>query len=193
MDKIEEKDIETLKQNGKKFKFSIKKTIAGIMISTIIVSGLPHLQYKVALYKAQNDTYISQLLESNIDKKDKIAQIYEKAINNNKNIPQELKEKLIRSFIDLVIDVYGDFFDDKTIYNMYAVASTEKITEISDFAKEHGWYRGDYNPYTNTISLEDTIEDCSEILIAHEQLHAILKSGLLSSGLANRFTWICIK
>lgn len=52
---------------------------------------------------------------------------------------------------------------------MYAVASTEKITEMSSFAKEHGWWSGDYNSYTNVYSLYSSTEKASSSLIAHEQ------------------------
>ena len=68
---------------------------------------------------------------------------------------------------------------------MYAVASTQEIKQMSDFAAEHGWWNGDYNSFSNTYSLDNSVEDADLSLIAHEQLHAILKTGIIDTGFTN--------
>lgn len=184
MDEITEKDVSELKSKGKKIKIIIKRTLLGVVSAALIFSLLPNVQYQIALQKANNDTYIKDVLSSDETREEKIAKIFEEAINNNENISSELKKRIIDSFTTQVINRAGCFFTDKTIMNMYAVASTEKIKEMSNFSKEHGWWSGNYNPYTNTYSLYNG-EESDYSLIAHEQLHAILKNGLINTGFTN--------
>lgn len=180
---IEEKDIGELKKKEKKFKFPIKRTLLGVLCTTLIWSAIPNIEYNIARIQANNNKYITSVLEdTNLSKEQQIAQIYKTALMENKNIPDDIKELLIASFTSEVINHAGIFFTEDTIRNMYAVAKTEKISQMSEFAKEHGWWSGDYNPYTNTMKVA-TYED--ESLLAHEQLHAILKNGLFGTGLTS--------
>ena len=141
---IEEKDIGELKKKGKKFKFPIKRTLLGVLCTTLIWSAIPNIEYNIARIQANNNKYITSVLEdTNLSKEQQIAQIYKTALMENKNIPDDIKELLIASFTSEVINHAGIFFTEDTIRNMYAVAKTEKISQMSEFAKEHGWWSGD--------------------------------------------------
>lgn len=185
MNEIIEKDVSELQSKGKKFKFSIKRTLLGVISAALVFPSIPNVEYQIALKKANNSTYIEEVLSTDQSREEQIAQIFAEAIENNNNIPDDIKDRVIESFTTQVINRAGGFFTDETIRNMYAVASTEKITEMSSFSKEHGWWGGDYNSYTNTYSLYASTEQSNSSLIAHEQLHAILKKGLIDTGLTN--------
>lgn len=179
---IEEKDVSKLKT--KKIKFAIKRTLIGILCATLVWTSIPNIKYSVERIQADNSQYITNVLEDNsLSKEQQIAQIYKKALMENKNIPDDIKEALIDSFTSEVINHAGVFFTEDTIKNMYAVAKTEKVSPTSEFAKEHGWWSGDYNSYKNEITVNLDGSEYDKSLLAHEQLHAILKKGLWGTGL----------
>lgn len=182
MEEIVEKDVNELQNKKKTFKTTMKKTLLGIISTALVFSTIPNISYQVALQKANDSSYIEEVLSTDQKKEDKIAQIFAEAIKKNNNIPDGLKNRIIESFTTQVIDRAGVFFTDETIRNMYAVASTERIKEMSSFAKEHGWWTGDYNSYTNRYSIDSTVGENDDSLIAHEQLHAILKKGMINTG-----------
>lgn len=186
MDEIIEKDIDDLKSKGKQFKIVLKRTLLGVISATLIFSMVPNIEYQIALNKANNSSYIEEVLSSNDKtKEEKISQIFTQAIENNDKIPDDLKTRVIESFTEEVINRAGSFFTDKTIKNMHAVASTQKIEEMLEFSVEHGWWSGSYRSYFNTYSLDTTTEEPESTLIAHEQLHAIVKTGLIDTGFTN--------
>lgn len=179
MASFEEKDIKELRKKKKSFKQIIKKTVIGVCTAATIFSMIPNIRYGVALVNAKNNSYIVQTFNDNISRKEQVALIFAEGIRNNPNISEEFKEIIIYSFTENVINKFGDFFPEQLVYNMYAVASTESWTIMSDFAQKHGWWSGNYNPYLNNISIEYSND---QDLIAHEQLHAILKYGLFGVG-----------
>ena len=171
------------KQSGKKK--IIRRVIAGATTTALAISLFPTVNYDIAKYKAKHNFEIQEILNySNEEKTKKIAELFEEAIKSNKKIEEESKSKIIESFTTLVIEPHGSEFSEDTIINMYAVASTEGVTKMSDFAVEHGWWGGDYNTYTNSFSINPNSVE-SEELIAHEQLHGILKDGNFGTGLTN--------
>lgn len=186
MEEIIEKDISDLKSKVKQFKIVLKRTLLGVISATLVFSTAPNIEYQIALNKANNSSYIEKVLSSNDKtKEDKISQIFTQAIENNDKIPHDLKARVIEAFTEEVIDRAGSFFTDKTIKNMYAVASTQKIEEMLEFSVEHGWWSGSYRSYFNTYSIDTTTKEPSSTLIAHEQLHAIVKTGLIDTGFTN--------
>ena len=185
MDEIVEKDIEDLKSKGKKIKIALKRTLVGVISAVLIFSMAPNIEYQIALNKANNSSYIEEVLSTNQTKEEKISQIFAQAIESNDKIPDDLKGRVIEAFTTEVINRAGYFFTNKTIKNMYAVASTQEIKQMSDFAAEHGWWNGYYNSFSNTYSLDNSVEDADLSLIAHEQLHAILKTGIIDTGFTN--------
>lgn len=185
MEEIIEKNVEDLKSKCKKIKISLKRTLLGIISATLVFSTLPNIEYKIALYEANHSPYIEEVLATEQTKEEKIAQIFAQAIQGNDNIPDDVKDRVIEAFTTEVINHTGYFFTDKVIKNMYAVASTQKIEQMSDYAIEHGWWDGDYSSYLNTYTLPGTIEDTDLSIIAHEQMHAILKRGMVNTGFTN--------
>lgn len=184
MDKIVEKNVQTIQSiaKKKKIKSAIKQTVIGVVLSSIALSTVPNLKYNIALFNAKSDSYIASVLNSDDNKIEQVKMIYAKAINNNPNLDDKLKKKMIESFSKYVLDKFAVFFSEENIRNMYAVASTETISEMSAFAKAYGWWSGDYNSYFNNLSL-NTLDN--EELLAHEQLHAMVKSGLFGTGLTD--------
>ncbi len=178
---IEEKDIGELKKKNKPIRSTLKKCLVGVLITGTIITAIPNIQYGIEKVKAKYNTNIENIINSE-DKTKKIEELYRQAIMKNKNIDEDVKEKLIQSFTNQVIIPYGNYFTDETILNMIAVASTQKIETMSEFFINHSWWSGDYMSFLNTLSVEETSD---EILLAHEELHAILKSGILGSGLTS--------
>lgn len=163
----------------KNIKSNVKIAILAFAIGSSLISLTPNIKYKIALLKAKNNKEIIRLINDKNNKEENIKTIYELAINKNNNIPIESKKILIKAFEENFIEPYYNLILDETIYNMYAVASTQRVKEMSKTAKKYGWWSGDYNSYTNTIYLYSYN---SKVLVAHEQLHAILKTGLFDMG-----------
>lgn len=184
MNEIIEKDVKSLKSKGKKIRTAIKRTIIGLVVTATIISTIPTIKFHVALSEAKNSTYISDVLNNEKTRFEQVKEIFQEAINKNPNLDNELKEKVIKSFSEYVLDKYAGFFTRENIENMYAVAKTERVHEMSNFAKEHSWWGGDYNSYFNSFSVNDFNDDAT---IAHEQLHAITKNGAFGSGFAHGF------
>lgn len=70
--------------------------------------------------------------------------------------------------------------------NIYAVASTERIHLAPDFVKKHCWWSGWYSSLFNRVEYEN-MDDLS--LVAHEQMHAITKSNIFSTGLISKISY----
>lgn len=185
MDQVIEKDIKNLRQKNKKIKLVAKRTLIGVVSTLLAFSVFENTKHGIAINQARNDKFIEQTLTSELNKKQKVADVFAYAIRNNTNIPDYEKNKIIEAFTTNVIDYTGDFFTDENIINMYAVASTQKVKKMSNFSKEHGWWAGDYVSFTNTYFLDDRNKDYESILIAHEQLHAIMRSNILDTGFTN--------
>lgn len=176
---IEELDKESLvKSKKRKIGKYIKKTVLGILAGSIMLSTIPNIEYGYALHEAKSDSSISEIMDSSDSKIEKVEKIFKEGITKNNNLDDELKEQIIEAFTEKVIKPHGDLFSDETIYNMYAVASTEDVRFMTQFERDHGWWSGDYNSYLNKMILLGTDAD----LLAHEQLHAILKKGLFETG-----------
>ena len=180
MKRIKELDEKELK--NKKIKSKVKKTILGITIGSFIISLTPNIKYRIALNKAKKNSEITRLLEDKDNREKNIKTIYEMAINSNSNMSDENKKLFIDSFEEEFIIPYHDIILDETVYNMYAVASTQKVKEIDENVLNHAWWSGDYNSYFNTIYIAPYDD---HTLIAHEQLHGILKTGLYDTGYTN--------
>lgn len=176
------KKIETKQEKKKKYWGNVKKSIASLLMGTVALSTLPNLEYLMSLNNVSNDTKVRNMIKNNNNKVETIKKLYKEYINKNIWLSSEEKQKFISSFTKYVIEPYGDFFTDDVIYNMCAVASTERVRLMSDFEKEHAWWAGDYQPYFNLLDVEDID---NEIILAHEQLHAITKLGLFDCGVAD--------
>ena len=184
MGEIEELEVSKLKNKGKlkKIKIIAKKMILGVLFTSMTISFIPNMEYQVALQGAKSDTFIQEQLSSGSIQEENLKAIFEKAINENENIDDEDKKRIISAFEELIIEGNAYLFTNDSVYNMYAVAKTEKVKEMTEFAKEHGWWSGDYFSYINAYTLYDSIEETDKDTIAHEQLHAILKKGILDTG-----------
>lgn len=179
MKDYKELDIKEIKEKKKKIKVKVRNTVIGIVVGGILISLIPNIKYRIALFRAKRNEKVIELVNDKENRKENIIKIYELALDNNNNISEKNKALLEDSFEKIVINEYYEIFLDETLYNMYAVVSTQDVHLMSDFTIEHGWWSGDYNSYLNTIFLEGTNHP---ILIAHEQLHAILKNGLWDYG-----------
>ncbi len=184
MGEIEELDISKLKNKGKlkKIKIITKKMILGVLFTSMTISLIPNVEYQVALQSAKSDPFIQEQLSPGDIQEENLKAIFEKAINENENIDDEDKKRIISAFEEVIIDGNAYLFTEDSVYNMYAVAKTERVKEMTKFAKEHGWWSGDYFSYVNIYTLYDSVEETDMYTIAHEQLHAILKKGILDTG-----------
>lgn len=175
-----------IEEKGKKSKFPVKKAALGIFSFLILLSTKPSVEYSIARKEAENSKYIANVLnDTNLSREQKIAQIYKTALMSNNKISNDLKQQLMEAFTTEVIEYAGCFFTDETIKNMYAVAKTEDVREMNNFEKKYGWWDGDYISYLNLISVESIGTDIDKTLLAHEQMHAILKKGYSGNGLMN--------
>lgn len=171
------------KSKNKKIKMTIKKTILGILISSGLISTIPNMRYYLTKQNANKNTYFTQIINSDDSQESKLLKVYALGIDNNKNLSDEEKSKLIEAFKNEVAKGLAPFADNEFLKNIYAVTSTETIHFSSEFTKNHDWWAGYYNPYLNSIEYDDL--DNSSI-IAHEQMHAITKSGIFSTGLVSK-------
>ena len=165
----------------KKAKKRIKNSIIGLLVSGTLFSLIPNIKYGKALIDVKNNAKIVSLVEDEENRVENMKFLYESAVENNDNIPDKIKDLFIHSFEESVIEPYGELFTEEGIYNMIAVVSTEHVSEMSDLAKNCGWYDGNYSPYFNWLTLCE-LDD--EEVISHEQVHAVLKSGLFTTGFA---------
>lgn len=178
-DDIELLDIQKLRK--KKIIQRVRKTVVGLIIGTTVITYLPTLNFNVNLFFAQNDSSITSVVnDDNMSMRDKARYLFELGMDKNSRVSDDLKETIITSFENYVIDEYSDYFTEKYLYNMYTSAKTVKVKEMSDYAKEHGWWSGSYNPSFNEYSVLGK-EDY--LIVAHEQLHASLKKGRMGYGL----------
>ena len=178
-DDIELLDIQKLRK--KKIIQRVKKTVVGLIIGSTIVTYLPTLNFNVTLFFAQNDSSITSVVnDKNMSMRDKARYLFELGMDKNSRVSDDLKETVIASFENYVIDEYSDYFTEKYLYNMYTSAKTVKVKEMSDYAKEHGWWGGSYNSSFNEYSV---LGKDNYLLVAHEQLHASLKKGRMGYGL----------
>lgn len=165
----------------KRKKHVLKKTLSSVL-AVVTISGLiPAAKYHTARKIMPFDAK-SIVDYDTADKTQKVCEIFADGINGNKNLPKEYKEIIIEAFTDLFLEQNGQYLTEEAIINMWAVARTEKVEELSEFILEHGWWYGDYNPFTNKYTFDNTAH---KALIAHEQLHAILKHGSFGTGLTN--------
>ena len=178
---IEEKSIEDLKKRKKPIKSTLKKCLVGVLVAGILITATPNIKYGIEKVRAKYDTSIANIVNSD-NKVKEIENVYRQAVMKNQNMDENLKEKLIQSFVDQVIIPYGDYFTKETILNMVAIASTQKIKIIPEFVAKHSWFSGDYISFLNILGVDDT---SYEVLLAHEELHAILKSGVFGSGMTS--------
>ena len=178
---IEEKSIEDLKKRKKPIKSTLKKCLVGVLVAGILITATPNIKYGIEKVRAKYDTSIANIVNSD-NKVKEIENVYRQAVMKNQNMDENLKEKLIQSFVDQVIIPYGDYFTKETILNMVAIASTQKIKIIPEFVAKHSWFSGDYISFLNILGVDDT---SFEVLLAHEELHAILKSGVFGSGMTS--------
>lgn len=182
MDKIEEKSIEQLTSKNKKFIVRAKKTVVALIISSVLISSIPILEYKVSLLKSKNNNAVEMVAENHDRTVEDINRLFADTIRNNKKLTTEQQEKIIKSFKEHCIEPYGDMFTDEMIYNMCAVAATESAEDMSQEDKEKGIYAGEYYSYENKLVLRDWND---ETTIAHEQLHAVLRANLIDCGYHN--------
>lgn len=178
---IEEKSIEDLKKGKKPIRSVLKKCLVGVLVTGILITATPNIKYGIEKIRAKYDTSIANIVNSD-NKVKEIVDIYRQAVMKNQNIDEDLKEKLTQSFIDQVIIPYGDYFTEETILNMVAIALTQKVEKIPEFVARHSWFSGDYISFLNILEVYDT---SYEVLLAHEELHAILKSGVFGSGMTS--------
>jgi len=179
---VEEKDVKDLQKEEKKFKFSLKRTLLGIFSVLLLWSTKPNIEYAITKLEADNNSYIARILnDTSLSREEQISQIYQTALMENHKISEDLKKRLMDAFTTEVIAYAGCFFTDEIIKNMYAVVKTEDIREMYKFEKEYGWWDGNYISFSNSISIDSMYAD--KTLLAHEQMHAILKDGLFGSGL----------
>ena len=182
MDTIEEKSIEQLTSKKKKFIVRAKKTVVALIISSVLISSIPILEYKVSLLKSKNNNAVEMVAENPDRTTEDINRLFADSIRNNKKLTTEQQEKIIKSFKEHCIEPYGDMFTDEMIYNMCAVAATESAEGMSQEDKEKGIYAGEYYSYENKLVLRDWND---ETTIAHEQLHAVLRANLIDCGYHN--------
>jgi len=165
----------------------IKMFVAGSLISATLISLAPNIEYGLTKLSLSGKISVD---ETNPELKTKqVCQLFVDNINKNDNLDEETKKNVIDSFTTYFLQYYADELSEDTIVNMCAVARTETIKEFSSSKKDKKIYLGTYYSYSNTIELGDMEIDCEydKKVWAHEQLHAILKSGLFTSGIA---TWL---
>ena len=181
---IEELDISELKK--KKIKSGIKKAVVGIIIAGVLVSAIPNAVFYSNLFFSKHNSEVVKIVESNnYSYKDKAKILLENGIAKNINLSEKEKNDIISSFEKFVIENYSDSFTEKYLYNMYTSAVTVNVNYIPDYVQNYSWWDGDFNSYTNSISIPaDKLNDESNLL-AHEFLHASLKKGLFGSGLTS--------
>ena len=167
-------------------KLPIKRILAGCISAITIFSTIPNIKYKLARNEANYNNQIIEIMNSSDSREEQIEQIFNLAIEQNNNIKDEDKQKVIDSFMNEVVSRSSDHFNEEIIKNMYAVVKTEKISKMSPLTQQYGWWSGDYNSYTNTIKINESIDKCSPVLLAHEQLHAIMKHGIMDTGFTDK-------
>ena len=116
-DDIELLDIQKLRK--KKIIQRVKKTVVGLIIGTTVITYLPTLNFNVNLFFAQNDSSITSVVnDDNMSMRDKARYLFELGMDKNSRVSDDLKETIITSFENYVIDEYSDYFTEKYLYNM---------------------------------------------------------------------------
>ena len=184
---IEELDVKELKEKSKnkKLKVIAKKTLIGVLATSFVFSLIPSFKYNISKYKAQNDIYITEVLESDKPTEVKMEELYKDAINKNNNLDDQTKKDVIAAFTDVIIKPSGRYFSNENLLNMYAVANTEKIKKLDSFTLKHGWWSGSYIPLYNTFTYNNFDKEIVTNILAHEQLHAILRTRNIDTGFTN--------
>lgn len=184
MERIEEKDIQTLKKKSltKKVCTLVKRSVLAIVSVSLAVSLATEAEIVVAKSRFSHDEdYSNTLILEGEERKTAIKELFESAINNNPYIDEEYKVAIINEFTRLVINNHYEYFTDEVILNMCAVASTEKVIVDPHMVGT----TGTYNPFVNTLSFRESIEEMgtfNKSVFAHEQLHAILRTSMFTSG-----------
>lgn len=156
-----------------------KRILAGILSGVLALTLIPNIKFyskKISVGNAISSD--SSLDLNNIEM---IKKLFEDSINKNKNLSDKEKVIIIDSFEENVLNKYAEFMDEESIINMCTSAQTIDIKLMSTLAKKIGWWSGSYNSYTNRYSVY-SLED--NFTVSHENLHAITKNGLATTGLS---------
>lgn len=165
----------------KKILIIIKKILICLTLVGITISTIPSVEYENAYNYYKNS--LPPILE-NETQKDYTIRLYKEALNANKKLSEPEKKKLEETFIELVLNDIGEYFEDSSLAKMMATASTQNVKELTSFEKKFSWYQGFYNPYLNELIIDTNIDDVDPTLLAHEQLHAILQNSFYKKAYA---------
>lgn len=152
----------------------VRRSILALALVGITLSTYPSIEFESAYEHYKQNLPVIKEEETN---KDYVKRLYAEAIVSNKNLSEEEKNKLIDVFNSLVIDKIGDYFDEDNIAMMMAVASTESIRELGFIEKKLAWYEGSYSKYLNQLVINKPIDEVKISILAHEQLHAIVRNS----------------
>lgn len=150
----------------------VKRTLSGILSFIMITSLTPNIKY----YKNKNIIENSISFEENDNRKLMIGMLFKRSIYKNENLSDYEKFVVSTSFLNDFIYKYYIYIDDEAIINMCASAQTIRIKELNNLIKKYFWWSGSFNSFTNRYSTTNGT-------LSHEQLHAISKKGLFSTGL----------
>ncbi len=169
------------KKRSKKNKKLPKRIISGSLAAAMIFSLVPNIEYYITKYNVENEITFS---DSSDLKEDSISDLFWQNLQKNNKLTAEEKKLIYNNFKEYFLDKYSKYLDENSIVSMCASARTIDMKEMSEFAKKWSWWSGSYNPYTNRVSVS-SYDD--KPLIAHEDLHANLKNGIISTGLNRAF------
>ncbi len=154
-----------------------------------LVSGLlvlynisPGINYSLIKHNIIPKNQITMELDEGLDKTENVKLLFAESINKNHHLKEEAKEKFIDAFNKYFLNDHAYHLDEKTIINMCIVAQTQDVKKINVLFEDISPYSGKYNPLSNRISY---VSGASDKTKAHEQLHAILRYGPLSTGLSD--------
>ncbi len=174
-----------MKKNNEKNKTIAKRTLSGILSLTLLISLISNIKYYVERAAVENSVSFSNELELDENERVKnIRELFERSLYKNKKLSEEEKKIIITSFEENFLNHYAKYLDYDSIVDLCVSAQTVDIKLMSDFARKWGWWSGSFNPYSNRYSIADYDGE----LVSHENLHAILKRGLMSTGL-NTLVW----
>lgn len=171
---------EKQKRNNK-IKIILKNSLLALIISGVALSTVPTVEYSIAYNKYKKK---SSFQFENESRKEYVIRMFREALNANSKISGPNKKIISDAFVDLVLENIGEYFTDEMVIKMMAVASTENLSKLTELENEKAWYLAYYNEYLNNIALYDTPDKTAEEIIAHEQLHAILRGSFSKKAYA---------
>lgn len=159
----------------------IKRILIILVLIGIAISTIPSIELDTA-YQEYKSALPS--IKENETKIEYVKRLYEQAIKSNNKLTETEKSKLIDTFTTLVLNNIGIYFTEESLIQMMAVAKTQSIKELTSLEKRFSWYTGFYNKYLNQLVLDDSIDNVEDTLLAHEQLHAILRNSFYTKSYA---------